>query len=214
MSNELRRRAFKFKSDGTGDEGKFAGFLSVFNNVDWYGDVVKPGAFARSIGELRTIPVLWQHRPDEPIGKFTSLVETADGLRVEGELLIAADSLAARAFAHLKAGTIGGLSIGYRLIKFAVNKTGGFDIEEVDLEEGSIVTFPANESAVVDAVKASQRIGTVREFETFLRDEGGFSHAAAKAIASRGFKGQTEPRDGDGGELAELIRRNINVLRR
>lgn len=38
------------------------------------------------------------------------------------------------------------------------------------------------------------RIQTIRQFETFLRDEGGFSHAEAKSIAADGFKSVT-PRD-------------------
>jgi hypothetical protein len=34
----------------------------------------------------------------------------------------------------------------------------------------------------------------VREFEDFLRDVGGYSHAAAKSIARAGFKaGEAEP---------------------
>lgn len=38
---------------------------------------------------------------------------------------------------------------------------------------------------------------TVRDFEAFLRDEGGFSHARAKRIASAGFEDRTPtPRDG------------------
>jgi len=213
MSEKMRRKDYKFAPEDTGDKGQFTGFLSVFGNVDSYGDVVKRGAFAKTIAEDRVVPVLWQHDSDEPIGKFTSLTETAKGLKVAGELLINDDPVAARAFAHLKAGTISGLSIGYRMTKFAVNKNGGFDIEEVDLWEGSIVTFPANEAAYVDTVKAVDRIKTIREFEDFLRDAGGFSHSAAKAIASCGFKGHSEPRDEDGGELAEILRRNISAMK-
>lgn len=45
---------------------------------------------------------------------------------------------------------------------------------------------------------------TIREFETWLRDAGGFSHAEAKAIASRGYKAPTDPREGDDGR-AQLV---------
>jgi hypothetical protein len=51
----------------------------------------------------------------------------------------------------------------------------------------SLVTFPMNELARTGAVKAAD-IRTVREFEDVLRDVLGFSHAAAKSIAQRGFK--------------------------
>lgn len=213
MTTELHTKSFDFKAETDSQAGEFTGFLSVFGNADSYGDVIKRGAFAKTISGDRVIPVLWQHDSCEPIGKFTALAETAKGLKVSGELLVKDDAMAARAFAHLKAGTITGLSIGYRMTKFAVNKTGGYDIEEVELWEGSIVTFPANDKARVDAVKAADRIKSIREFEDFLRDEGGFSNKAAKAIASGGFKNQTDPRDEDVGQLAELFRRNNSILK-
>jgi phage head maturation protease len=50
------------------------------------------------------------------------------------------------------------------------------------LPEVSLVTFER-----AGAVKAAD-IRTVREFEDALRDVLGFSHAAAKSIAQRGFK--------------------------
>src|SRR5215472_17788695 len=55
------------------------------------------------------------------------------------------------------------------------------------LPEVSLVTFPMNELARTGAIKAAD-IRTVREFEDALRDVLGFSHAAAKSIAQRGFK--------------------------
>ena len=51
----------------------------------------------------------------------------------------------------------------------------------------SLVTFPMNELARTGAVKAAD-IRTVRDFEDFLREVGGFSHAAAKSIACAGFR--------------------------
>jgi phage head maturation protease len=81
----------------------------------------------------------------------------------------------------------------------------------IDLVEVSVVTFPANGLARVASVKAAEAIETIRQFEDFLRDAGGFSHAAAKAIASRGFKA-ADPRDEDGADLAAIIRRNIETL--
>lgn len=51
---------------------------------------------------------------------------------------------------------------------------------------------------------------TVREFETFLRDAGGFSREAAKSIATGGYKTASEPReeaDGDADLMAALRKR-------
>ena len=84
-------------------------------------------------------------------------------------------------------------------------------LEQVELVEVSVVTFPANGKARVAGIKAADDIRTIRDFEAFLRDEGGFSNAAAKAIASHGFKG-SEPRDEDGADIAAALRRNIETL--
>ena len=58
---------------------------------------------------------------------------------------------------------------------------------------------------------------TIRDFEAFLRDAGGFSHAAAKKIATGGFKATTDPRDEDGERAAiesllESLRQASNAL--
>jgi HK97 family phage prohead protease len=56
------------------DDGTFEGYGSVFGVVDSYNEVVAPGAFTESLAELaakgRTVPVLWQHRQDQPIGVY------------------------------------------------------------------------------------------------------------------------------------------------
>lgn len=59
-------------------------------------------------------------------------------------------------------------------------------------------------SSLKSGEPARARIETIRDLETFLRDEGGLSHAAAKAVAAHGFKAKPEPRDEDG-ELATLM---------
>ena len=100
----------------------------------------------------------------------------------------------------LKAGTLDGLSIGYEVKEFVAGTKPGEPrrkLTALELWELSVVTFPANDRARVGAVKAAERVKTIREFEEFLRDAGGFSHAAAKSIAARGFK-SSEPRDEDG----------------
>ncbi len=79
--------------------------------------------------------------------------------------------------------------------------------------EVSLVTFPANGKARVEAVKSADSIKTIREFEEFLRDVGGFSNAAAKAVAAGGFK--ANPRDEDANMAAiEIVRRNLAILTR
>jgi hypothetical protein len=140
------------------------------------------------------------------------MVEDERGLKVTGQLFME-KQLAREAFIDMKGGALTGLSIGYR------TKADAYDgrrrariVKEVDLLEVSAVTFPMLESAQIAAVKAAQRIKTIRDFEEFLRDEGGFSNAQAKAIATQGFKA-ADPRDEDEADLAAKIRRVIETLK-
>ena len=47
------------------------GHASLFGLADLGGDVVARGAFAASLATRRTIPMLFQHDPSEPIGVWT-----------------------------------------------------------------------------------------------------------------------------------------------
>lgn len=213
----------KFASDKS---GVFSGYGAVTGNVDAGGDVIEKGAFKRTLREWedkgKFPPMLLQHgggmfggAADDllPVGKWTKMEENSKGLKVEGELFALGTPRGQYIYEGMKAGALDGMSIGYRVRKEGVvhgTKPGDprRTIKDLDLVELSIVTFPMNDKARIGAVKS---IKTIREFEDFLRDAGGFSHAAAKAIAAGGFKA-SEPRDEDGADLAAIIRRNIATL--
>jgi phage head maturation protease len=118
--------------------------------------------------------------------------EDENGLYVEGRLLINDDPLAKRAHAHLKAGSITGLSIGYSLKDYEYDtQKDAFILKEIELWEVSLVTFPANEQARIADVKTSLDAGVIpspKEFERALRDVG-LSQIQAKRFMSEGFKG-------------------------
>jgi HK97 family phage prohead protease len=68
------------------DDGVFEAIVSVFNNKDLGGDIVRPGAFADSIAHWKAsgdpIPVYWSHRMDDPnynIGAVTDAQELVGG---------------------------------------------------------------------------------------------------------------------------------------
>jgi HK97 family phage prohead protease len=198
-------RALQIKS--LTEDGTFSGYASVFGVEDLGGDIVQRGAFTRSLADHAakgTMPaLLWQHDSRQPIGKFTTVREDATGLYVEGQLALKT-AKGAEAYELLKMGALDGMSIGYMTVKYTYDeKLDVMTLIDIDLWEASLVTFPMNESARVGSVKAAS-IATIRQFEDFLRDEGGFSHAAAKSIAAGGFKAKSDPRDEDGG-LAELV---------
>lgn len=198
--------ALKFADDAT---GAFSGYASTFGGPpDSFGDIIEPGAFSATIAEWtrtgRYPPMLWQHDADAVIGTWTEIREDRTGLAVTGRLALDVQQ-GREAYALLKMGALSGLSIGYSTEEArAEAKRGVRRLIRVKLHEISLVTMPANERAQVSVVKAADRIRTIRDFEDFLRQAGGFSHAAAKAIASHGYRPQPDPRDEDAA-MAELL---------
>lgn len=135
--------------------GVFSGYASLFGVVDSGGDMVMAGAFSRSLIKrgAQGVKMLWQHQAAEPIGMWTSIVEDARGLKVEGRLDLSV-ARAREALSLMRKGAIDGLSIGFRTRRATTEKSSGVRrLEEIDLWEISIVTFP---------MLAQARIGTVK----------------------------------------------------
>jgi HK97 family phage prohead protease len=129
------------------------GYASVFGLADQGGDVVAPGAFAASVRAGGRVAMLWQHDPREPIGVWETVAEDTTGLRVRGRLLPEV-ARAREAAALIGAGAIDGLSIGYRVKRAARDAEGRRVLQEVDLWEVSLVTFPSLRAARVAAKAA------------------------------------------------------------
>lgn len=205
-------RPLKIKS--VSESGEFEGYGSVFGNEDSWGDIVMPGAFEDTLDEHKsagTLPaMLWQHKTDEPIGVYTAMAEDEMGLKVTGRLLVDADPLAKRAHAHMQAGSITGLSIGYSFYDSEDwewdSAKGAFLLHRVKLWEVSPVTFPANEEARINDVKNMFQMGDIpseRTLERTLRDVG-FSRTQSKAFIAGGYKNISARDAGDDSEMKEL----------
>jgi HK97 family phage prohead protease len=151
---ERKRLDFNLQVKSLDNAGRFAGYASVFDVVDSQKDIILRGAFAETLkGRVGDIKMLWQHQQDEPIGVFERMFEDANGLYVEGKLLLEVVR-AKEAYSLLKEGAIGGLSIGYSPIKYRLHeKTGVRMLSAVELWEVSLVTFPANDAAKITVVK-------------------------------------------------------------
>lgn len=181
--------------------GEFEGYASIFDRVDLGQDLVRKGAFSRSIKERGAggIKLLWQHDPAEPIGVIEEVIEDDTGLYIRGRLLL--DVKRAReAHALMQISALDGLSIGYHTILAEYDDSLNVrHLLDVDLWEISLVTFPMQTHARISSFKRAD-IQTVRQFEVFLRDAAGFTRGEAKRIASRGFVTQTNQRDVDGSD--------------
>jgi HK97 family phage prohead protease len=136
-------------------EGEFAGYASIFNNADLGRDIIVPGAFTKSLSQrpAAKVKMLLQHDPSEPIGIWLDLTEDQKGLRARGKLILETTK-GRETHALMRAGALDGLSIGFRTLKDRFDRAKGIRyVEEVDLPEVSVVTFPLNPRATVSSVK-------------------------------------------------------------
>ncbi len=153
-------------SEGCGIEG----YASLFGAADQGGDIVEPGAYAKSLCDGRRVKMLWQHDPREPIGIWEEVREDATGLFVKGRLLDDV-SRAREAAALIEAGAIDGLSIGYRTVRAHRNDKGQRLLSEVELWEVSLVTFPMlPEARLASAEAPAAKAGELRDLATVFQD--------------------------------------------
>jgi len=186
--------AIEFKAlEGAEPLGSFDGYGAVFGNIDSHRDVIRPGAFSKSLKE-RTPVMVYQHNLDQPIGVYTEVREDGNGLYVKGQLCL--DTQVGReAYALMKMGALKGLSIGYIVVNEDYDsKTNISYLNEIDLYEISLVTIPSNELSHVQSVKSDEETinlpeveVTERMVEKALRDVG-LSQREAKTVISKGFK--------------------------
>jgi len=201
----------EYKEMETEDDGSFEGYASVFNNKDLGNDVIRQGAFTKSISgrKASSIKLLYQHKTDEPIGVIDSLEEDKRGLKISGRLAMGTQK-GREVFELMKMGALDSMSIGYRLqpdgYKYD-DKNKRRVIKEVDLMEVSMVTFPMNPKAKVTKVKLAEM--DAREIEAYLRDVGVMSTAVAKQTANILYKSYQNE---DSLDMVDSIKQLINKL--
>ena len=170
----------------------FTGYGAVFGNIDSYGDVIAPGAFAESLASHKSAgssPLMFLNHDafgSLPIGKWSDMSEDGFGLKVTGELLDTTAGI--DTYKALKAGAINGLSIGFRPVEWQMRanpEDPRRTLKKVELVEVSVVTIPANQKARVQDVKSfAEQDMSVRDLETLLR-ECGLTKSQAIAVANQ-----------------------------
>lgn len=152
----------KYRDDGN---GQIEGYASTFiRQPDSYGDVVKKGAFAKTLAERwnggKGIPFLWAHKMDD----LKAFIGTAEAKEDEKGLRFVAtfdDSEEAQKVRQLyKDGRLRKFSFAYDIKEEGLvtleNGTKANELRELDLFEISAVTVPANDDASVVDVKSAE----------------------------------------------------------
>lgn len=142
-------------------------YLSKFDVLDSDKDIIKKGAFARSLKDRgvdspsnRKIAFLRHHDWQQQIGKWLKLEEDNLGLFAVGKL--GTSTMGEDALRDYEEGIIKEHSIGFQYMTDNVRKVDNadgsyyYEIFEVKLYEGSAVTFGANEFTEVLAIGKSE----------------------------------------------------------
>lgn len=150
---------------------RFEGYAAVFDNIDLGGDVIRRGAFAKTLSERygasgAGIPVYWNHDVNDPfknLGVTSKAFEDEHGLKVEGAIDTSTE-LGRQVAKLLKEGRVQQMSFAYNIEDASwVDGTKGddgnytpgyYELRSLDLFEVSICPIGCNQQTEVSAKKA------------------------------------------------------------
>lgn len=152
--------------------GIVTGYFSSFDTLDSYKEIVRKGAFKKTISEnFARIKHLQNHNPSQPLGKIQVLVEDSKGLYYESKIgnhILGVDFLK-----MVESGLITEHSIGYSVIQQRKQED-ALELLELRLWEGSSLTgWGVNENTPLTSVKSidgidvekiSQRVKALEKF--------------------------------------------------
>lgn len=182
-SEQRAYSAFEVKSLDSGRR-TFKGWATT-PAVDRVGDTINPlGASFKN-----PLPLLHQHRHDQPIGLVRFDKPTRKGIEFEAEIPEVEEEGPLRdrietAWGEIRHGLVRAVSIGFRPIKYAYKDDGGIDFQQVEIYELSAVTIPALPEAVITSVKSMQplsrsQIEAIKSFDHGRRVHGGIPLVSA-----------------------------------
>lgn len=155
-------------------KGIVTGYFSAFNVIDTDGDIIRPGAFSKSLNEWfpkGRIKHLLNHDPRQPLGKIIDLKEDSYGLYYESQ--IGKHALGQDFIKMVESDLVKEHSIGFSV----VNQKNGNDANElldIKLYEGSSLTaWGANEFTPLLGMKSidmSHRIDRIKKLEKFVKN--------------------------------------------
>jgi HK97 family phage prohead protease len=146
---ETRANHVELRSEGDGRT--FSGYASVFNEPSLplpFTEIVKPGAFKRSLQSRNRMMLLWNHDTSNPLASTRNgslvLTEDSKGLFVTATL---PNTTLGNDIAELvRSGVIDAMSFGFSVRKDSWSQDGNTRyLEDVSLSEVSLVSTPAYE---------------------------------------------------------------------
>lgn len=152
--------------DGTDGDGEFSAYASVFDNIDSYGDVIRKGAFAKTLEDWEssgnTMPLLYGHNFSDPfsnIGAVTKAEEDDHGLKISAKIDLD-NPTGAQVYRLLKEKRLSQMSFAFDVKEGGMAEVEGepvYELRELTLYECSVVPIGANQETEILAVKAMAR---------------------------------------------------------
>ena len=162
--------------DVDGKKGIVTGYFSDFNSIDSDGDIIKPGAFQKSISQngpqsgKPRIKHLLNHDSSKPLGVLEVLKEDTKGLYYESRL--GTHSLGVDFIKMVDSGLITEHSIGFQTVKYNQLKPwnewkpgeAAKELTELKLYEGSSLTaWGANMNTPLTGLKTEQKVRKIND---------------------------------------------------
>ena len=120
------------------------------------GELIRRGAFRRSIGQRKRIPLLRNHEIDRTLGWSSRFAEGETGL--EGEFVVNQGGPGDDLLDELRDGYLTGMSVGFRPIKTERGERGVHHVVEAALVEVSMVGIPAYQGAGMLALRSADAV--------------------------------------------------------
>lgn len=157
-------------------QGIVSGYFSAFNIKDADGDIIRPGAFSKSISDWGPtgkgrIKHLMNHNPSQPLGKIMELKEDDYGLHYVSK--VGSHSLGQDFIKMVESDLIKEHSIGFTVIQEGKSKEEDANImTELKLYEGSSLTaWGSNENTPLTEFKSLVDMeDELKRFEKFVRN--------------------------------------------
>lgn len=157
LKQEGTQRAYSmFTVKGIDEDARTITGIATTPEPDRYGDVVDPKGAKFKL----PIPLLWQHKRDQPIGHVVDATVTDKGITVVCQLVKIDEpgKLKDRldeAWQSIKHGLVRAFSIGFDPIEYSqIKDTWSYHFLEWDWLELSAVTLPANADCDIQTVKS------------------------------------------------------------
>lgn len=176
------------------NEGVIVAKASTMGNIDHDGDIIMPGAFKKTLAEkgAKNVRFLYQHDFTQPLGIIEELKVVDDYLEMRARFALKTQR-GRDNYELAKMGAFGGMSIGFSIPgnKTRIRSDNIREINEVNLHEVSLVTFPANEMAKIQSVKQN----TFERLVSEISKEQSLSPDEAEEKVVRVFKSLAEQAD-------------------